>query len=142
MKHDYRETVSDLILENMIEPWTAWSHEHGMISRNQSHGSPANWLDLYAACDIPEIESFGRLVGGDTNRLVFKFASSAAHVTGKPLVSSESATWLDEHFNETLGQVKEIARPLFPRRRESHLLSRHGLLALRRQKLSWSRSYE
>jgi hypothetical protein len=108
VKHDYRETVSDLILESMIAPWTAWSHENGMLSRNQSHGSPANWLDLYAACDIPEIESFGRLVGGDTNRLVFKFASSAANVTGKPLVSSESATWLDEHFNETLGQVKEI----------------------------------
>ncbi len=108
VKHDYRETVSDLVLENLIEPWTAWSHEHGMISRNQSHGSPANWLDLYAACDIPEIESFGRLVGGDTNRLVFMFASSAAHVTGKPLVSSESATWIDEHFTETLGGVKEI----------------------------------
>jgi len=108
IKHDYRETVSDLVLENMIEPWTSWSHEHGMISRNQSHGSPTNWLDLYAACDIPEIESFGRLVGGDTNRLVFKVASSTANVNGKPLVSSETATWLDEHFHETLGQVKEI----------------------------------
>lgn len=113
VKHDYRETVSDLVLENMIEPWTAWSHAHGMLSRNQSHGSPANWLDLYAACDIPEIESFGRLVGGDTNRLVFKFASSAANVSGKRLVSSESATWLDEHFNETLGQVKEIVDRFF-----------------------------
>ncbi|MGD9636489.1 MAG: glycosyl hydrolase, partial [Pirellulales bacterium] len=84
-----------------------------MLARNQSHGSPANWLDLYAACDIPEIESFGRLEGGDTNRLVFKFASSAATVTGKPLVSSESATWLDEHFQETLGEVKEIVDRLF-----------------------------
>ena len=78
VKHDYRETVSDLIRDNMIGPWTEWSHEHGMISRNQSHGSPANWLDLYSVCDIPEIESFGRLKGGDTNPLVFKFASSAA----------------------------------------------------------------
>ena len=33
--------------------------------------------------------------------------------TGKPLVSSESATWLDEHFNETLGQVKEIVDRFF-----------------------------
>jgi alpha-L-rhamnosidase len=113
VKHDYRETVSDLIRDNMIGPWTEWSHENGMLSRNQSHGSPANWLDLYATCDIPEIESFGRLKGGDTNPLVFKFASSAAHVTGKPLVSSESATWLEEHFNETLGEVKEIVDRLF-----------------------------
>ncbi len=84
-----------------------------MLTRNQSHGSPANWLDLYSVCDIPEIESFGRLVGGDTNPLVFKFASSAAAVSGKPLVSSESATWLDEHFNVTLAEVKEIVDRLF-----------------------------
>lgn len=108
VKCDYRETVSDLVREEFIETWTNWSHEHNMLSRNQSHGSPANWLDLYATCDIPEIESFGRLQGGDTNRLVFKFASSAAHVTGQPLVSSETATWLNEHFTTTLAEVKEI----------------------------------
>ena len=113
VKGDYRETVSDLVRESLIEPWTAWSHEHGMLSRNQSHGSPANWLDLYEACDVPEIESFGRLKGGDTNRLVFMFAPSAAHVSGKPLVSAESATWLEEHFNETFGEVKEILDRLF-----------------------------
>lgn len=113
IKHDYRETVSDLIIEELIQPWTRWSHDHGMISRNQGHGSPGNWLDIYAACDIPETESFGRLVGGDGHPLVFKFASSAANVTGKPLVSSETATWIEEHFNETLGQVKEMADRLF-----------------------------
>jgi hypothetical protein len=84
-----------------------------MLSRNQSHGSPANWLDLYAACDIPETESFGRLVGGDGHPLVFKFASSAAHVAGKPLVSSETATWIEEHYNESLGQIKEMVDRLF-----------------------------
>jgi hypothetical protein len=113
VKCDYRATVADLVRDHLIVPWTEWSHEHGMLSRNQSHGSPANWLDLYEACDIPEIESFGRLVGGDTNRLVFMFAPSAAHVTGKPLVSAESATWIEEHFNETLGQVKEVVDRLF-----------------------------
>lgn len=113
VKYDYRETLSDLVLERFIEPWVAWSHAHGMLARNQAHGSPANWLDLYAVCDIPETESFGRLVGGDTHGLVFQFASSAAHVAGRPLVSSESATWLDEHFQVTLGQIKEIVDRLF-----------------------------
>jgi hypothetical protein len=113
IKHDYRETVSDLILEELIQPWTDWSHKHGMLSRNQGHGSPGNWLDIYAAVDIPETESFGRLVGGDGHPLVFKFASSAANVAGRPLVSAETATWIDEHFNETLGQVKEIIDRLF-----------------------------
>jgi hypothetical protein len=39
---------------------------------------------------------------------MFKFASSAAHVAGRQLVSSETATWLDEHFTETLAKVKQI----------------------------------
>ena len=108
VKCDYRETLSDMVLENLVEPWVTWSHEHGQLARNQSHGSPANWLDLYAACDIPETESFGRLHGDDADQLVLKFASSAANVAGRPLVSSETATWLNEHFHVTLAQVKQI----------------------------------
>jgi hypothetical protein len=67
--------------------------------RNQSHGSPANTLDLYSVVDIPETE------GNDILR--FKFAASAANVTGKKLVSSESATWLNEHFLSSWGDVKK-----------------------------------
>lgn len=73
--------------------------------RNQSHGSPANILDLYAAVDIPETE------GEDILR--FKFASSAAHVMGKQLVSSETATWLNEHFQSAWADVKQAVDKYF-----------------------------
>jgi hypothetical protein len=96
--HDYRETVSDLLLERFTAPWREWAHRRGAIVRNQSHGSPANILDLYAASDIPETE------GTDIVRM--KFASSAANVTGKRLASAETVTWLDEHFLSSLGDVK------------------------------------
>jgi hypothetical protein len=95
---DYRETISDLLLEKFTTPWNQWARSKGATTRNQAHGSPANLLDLYAASGIPETE------GSDI--LGFKIASSAAHVTGKPLASSESATWLDEHFCSSLGDVK------------------------------------
>ena len=95
---DYRETISDLLLEQFTEPWHDWAHTRGAMIRDQAHGSPANILDLYAASDIPETE------GADILR--YKFATSAAHVTGKPLVSSESATWLNEHFLSSYGDVK------------------------------------
>lgn len=108
VKHDFRETLADLVLDVFIETWVDWSHSHNQLARNQSHGSPANWLDLYAACDIPEIESFGPLQGGDANFLILKFAASAANVFGHKLVSSETATWLDEHFNVTLAQIRQI----------------------------------
>ena len=96
--HDFRETVSDLLLDRFTVAWREWAHRRGAVIRNQSHGSPANILDLYAASDIPETE------GTDIVRM--KFASSAAHVTGKPLASAETVTWLDEHFLSSLGDVK------------------------------------
>lgn len=95
---DYRETISDLLLDEFTTPWRKWAGTHGALIRNQPHGSPANILDLYAASDIPEQEGNGFLA--------IKFASSAAHLTGKPLASSETATWLDEHFLSTLAELK------------------------------------
>lgn len=42
-----------------------------------------------------------------------KFASSAANITGKPLVSSESTTWLGDHFSVSLSQIKPQIDELF-----------------------------
>ncbi len=117
---DYRETLSELLYENFTKQWTEWAHSHGAKVRNQAHGSPANLLDLYAEVDIPEIEGFG-LTNFNINGLrqdpehvrpnfsdvsMLKYASSAAHVAGKPLVSSETFTWLTEHFRTSLSQMK------------------------------------
>ena len=117
---DYRETLGDLLLENFTEQWTAWAHKHGAITRNQAHGSPANLIDCYAAVDIPEIEGFGLSEFGikglrtdpgktrknDSDYSMFKYAPSAAHVCGKPYTSSETFTWLTEHFRTSLSQLK------------------------------------
>jgi hypothetical protein len=67
---DYRQTISDLLLDKFTTSWTEWAHRQGKFTRNQAHGSPGNILDLYAATDIPETE------GNEITRL--KFASSAA----------------------------------------------------------------
>ena len=96
--YDFRETISDLLLEKFTITWRQWAAGRGAIIRNQAHGSPANILDLYGASDIPETE------GTDIVRM--KFASSAANITGKTLASAEAATWLNEHFTSTLSDVK------------------------------------
>ena len=117
---DYRETLSDLLYENFTLQWVDLAHRHGVKVRNQAHGSPANLLDLYAAVDIPEIEGFGlsefgikglRTDPGMTRKnfsdvSMLKYAPSAAHVMGKPLTSSETFTWLTEHFRTSLSQMK------------------------------------
>lgn len=122
--HDYQETISDLLLEDFTKPFTDFSHKFGKINRNESHGSPANILDLYAASDVPESEFFGskpydiplyrqdpdysEKQFGKPNLSVLKLASSPAHLLGKNLVSSETATWLGNHFKVSLAQIKPI----------------------------------
>ncbi len=116
---DYRYTLARVLRKNFTDLWTRWAHGHGAQIRNQSHGSPANIIDLYAIVDIPECESFGRselnIPGlhptgdsrhSDADPAVLKFASSAAHIAGKPLVSAETLTWLTEHFHTSLSVAK------------------------------------
>jgi hypothetical protein len=109
VKHDYRETLSDLLVDTFMPPWVDWARGRKMLTRNEAHGSPGNLLDLYAAADVPETEMFNK----DRDPLVAKFASSAAHVTGRTLVSAETGTWLAEHFTETLGDMKKLVDELF-----------------------------
>ncbi len=117
---DYRETLAELLLKNFTNQWTAWAHRHGAITRNQAHGSPANLIDCYAGVDIPEIEGFGLtdfgIKGLRTDKgftrpnfsdlSMLKYAPSAAHITGKKYTSSETFTWLTEHFRTSLSQMK------------------------------------
>ena len=116
---DYRETISDLLLENFSHQWTDWAHKNGSITRNQAHGSPGNLIDIYASVDIPECEGFGlsqfHIEGlrqdsltkkNDSDLSMLKYASSAAHIAGKTYTSSETFTWLTEHFRTSLSQCK------------------------------------
>ncbi len=126
---DYHQTLAELLLENYAIKWTDWSRKQGFLTRYQAHGSPGNLLDLYAAADIPETESFGSsrfpIQGlrvdeqypvenfGTPNPLAMKLASSPAHLLGKKLVSSETTTWLANHFKVSLSQIKPQIDELF-----------------------------
>lgn len=126
---DYHQTLAELLRERYAYTWTQWSREKGFLTRYQAHGSPGNLLDLYEEADIPETESFGSsrfpIPGlrvdpdysikqfGTPNPLAMKLASSPAHLTGKKLVSSETGTWLANHFKVSLSQIKPQIDELF-----------------------------
>ncbi len=126
IKSDYRETLSDLLLNQFDTSWTEWAHTKNFKTKLQAHGSPGNLIDLYASADIPECETFGSMPfdipglrrekqdirEGDADPVMLKFSSSAAHIAGKPLVSSETFTWLRDHFKTALSQCKPEAEEL------------------------------
>jgi hypothetical protein len=121
IKSDYRETISKMH-QDYLTTWIGWCNDKGFVARNQSHGAPGNLLDLYGAADIPETEIFGstpfpipglRRDPGEIRTdqdlpelLVNRMASSAAHVMGHPLISSESCTWLRDHWKVALSYAK------------------------------------
>jgi hypothetical protein len=127
IKSDYRETMSDMMLHNFSRPFNAWANGKGSLSLNQAHGSPGNLLDLYAAVDIAETETFGSshfdvkglrrdsddIRNVDPDPDMMKFASSAAHAVGHNLVSSETFTWLTEHFKTSWSQCKPEVEQVF-----------------------------
>ncbi len=126
VKADYRATLAALHLD-YLKVWIDWCHEQGSEAREQAHGAPANLIDLYAAADVPETEVFGasqfaipgfRRDEGSVSKnlpqpLVTRLASSAAHLARRPRASSETFTWLREHFCESPAQMKPEIDQLF-----------------------------
>jgi hypothetical protein len=110
VRSDYRETLDELHL-GYLKSWHDWAKKRGCVTRNQAHGSPGNLLDQYAVSEIPETEIFRHV---DEDQIpMLRFAASAAHSNGGTLVSSESFTWLDEHFQVTPDKLKEAADFVF-----------------------------
>ena len=131
-RSDYAAHIEALTHSEFLSPWSMFAHSHKAKTRLQAHGSPGNLLDFYAAADIPEAEQFGcgPLVLSGRQPLVpipkpvshevaveemfiCTLASSAAQLTGKPLVSAEAFTWLGEHGAAPLDHIRAEVDELF-----------------------------
>jgi hypothetical protein len=109
VRTDYRQTLSDLQLENFWRPFVDWNHAHGLRARVQAHGGSVDTLKAYGLADIPETEDLE--LGGDP--IFMRLARSAADLYGKTLVSAESFVWKDEPFDVTPGRIRQRADLLF-----------------------------
>lgn len=89
VRHDWGETLSELVDENYLEPLTAWAHEHHTLFRSQTYGEPAVTLSSNSLVDLPEGE------GPQWRSFSYtRWATSASHVYGRQVTSAESWTWL------------------------------------------------
>jgi hypothetical protein len=108
VRHDYRQTVSDLMIERFYEQFDKWAHQHNLLSRTQSHGAPADVLRIYGEADIPETEDLFGNGGYD----FLKMAASSAHVYGRAIVGSESFVWPNAAYQTTPEKMKLAADEL------------------------------
>ena len=108
VRHDYRQTVSDIMIERFYGQVNKWAHDHKLLSRTQAHGSPTDVLRVYGEADIPETEDLYDNGGYD----FLKMAASAAHVYGRAIVGSESFVWANALYQTTPEKMKLAADEL------------------------------
>jgi alpha-L-rhamnosidase len=78
-----------LFSERFLGTMREWATSRGVRLRMQNYGMPPASLASHQAIDIPDGEGFEWRALSSS-----RWASSAAHLFGKPIVSSEAWTWL------------------------------------------------
>ncbi len=105
IRHDWGQTLTELLNERFLTPMRDWSKQNRTLFRIQGYGVPPMTLSGNALVDLPEGE-------GTQWKVVraSRWASSASHLYGKPVTSSETWTWLHSpSFRATPLDVKAEA---------------------------------
>ncbi len=126
VRHDWAKTLTELAEANYLTPIAEWAHAHHTLFRSQSYGEPPVILSSNKLVDLPEGEH-----GPYWRRFsAARWASSAAHLYGRPIVSTETWTWLhspsfratpldlkaeaDRHFIQGINQLVGHGWPYSP----------------------------
>lgn len=121
MRYDFEDTKADLFLNRFSKTYVDWCHKLGVQARAQAYGRGFYPLETSMLYDIPEGESWttnwlqhriGEEMSNEDYRrgraytMINKYVSSAAHLTGKRLISAEEMTNTYRVFNMSLEFLK------------------------------------
>jgi hypothetical protein len=90
LRYDWGRTLAELIDQNYLGAIITWARAHRTQFRSQSYGIPAVTLSSNSRVDLPEGE--GSQWHGSFSYT--RWGTSASHVYGRPITSSETWTWL------------------------------------------------
>ena len=109
VRYDYSKTLVELFHERFIRVYHKWCNDNRCLSRYQAYGIPwlMGMLDGYLIADIPETNNW---LFSDPDRHGFlvwsKYCSSAGHIKGRRIISTEAMTNTRGVFKATLDQIK------------------------------------
>ena len=89
LRIDFHRTLSELYEENFVAVFQRWAAGHGVPFRIQSYGEPPATMSSYRFADLFEGEGWGWTSIPET-----RWASSAASIHGRSVVSAEAWTWV------------------------------------------------
>ncbi len=105
LRRDWGMTLTELLNERFLAPMQEWSKRNGTLFRIQDYGVPAAPISSNAFADLSEGEGAQWKVVRAS-----RWASSASHVYGRNITSSETWTWLHSpSFRATPLDVKAEA---------------------------------
>ena len=109
VRHDWGQTLSDLIRENYLTPLTNFAEAHHTRFRSQTYGEPAVTLADESIPNLPEGE------GPQWRHFSFtRWATSASHLYNRNVTSAETWTWLHSPaFRATPLDMKAEADRMF-----------------------------
>lgn len=109
VRHDWGQTLSDLIRENYLAPLAQFATAHNTLFRSQTYGEPAVTLADEAVPQLPEGE------GPQWRAFSFsRWATSASHLYNRNVTSAETWTWLHSPaFRATPLDMKAEADRMF-----------------------------
>jgi hypothetical protein len=109
VRHDWGKTLSELIRENYLAPITQFAEAHHTLFRSQTYGDPAVTLADETTPNLIEGE------GMQWRQFSYcRWATSAAHLYSRNVVSAETWTWLHSPaFRATPLDVKAEADRMF-----------------------------
>jgi len=125
LRHDWGQTLAELLNDQFLTPVREWATAHGTRLRAQAYGIPPATIWSNSLTDLPEGEGV-EWRGVSATR----WAASAGHLFGRPVISSETWTWLhspsfratpldmkaeaDIHFLQGVNQVVGHGWPYSP----------------------------
>lgn len=103
---DFRQTVSDLMVENYAKHLGTLAHRHGLELSYEAYGSPMNDLPYAGQADEPMAEFWWNTFGsGETCGRM----ASAAHVYGRNIIGAEAFTGAQtERWQGHPGNIKHL----------------------------------
>jgi hypothetical protein len=117
VRYDFETTKHELFQERFVGTFVAWCTKVGVKSRMQAYGMDCDPITAGMMIDIPEcetwirseeVEAFGNgdYSHGRNYTMINKFVSSAAHLSGKRLISCEEMTNTDDPFHTSMEHLK------------------------------------
>ncbi len=125
LRRDFGRTLTELYQERFLRPLRQWATRNHVLFRIQNYGEPPASLASSRYADLIDGEGWGFRALTAT-----RWASSASHLLGKPVTTSETWTWLhspafratpldvkaeaDQHFLSGINQLIGHGWPYSP----------------------------